>query len=354
LGAVESRALISPRLSTFQLNRVTNVSNSPATCLVTTFRNAGSQLDYFVNYHLGVGFSHLFLFPDSPSEAIDLRVSSHPQVTVFAYEDLVSRRWQQQGLYGYLREFIPREVMARQLLNVQVAVGLACEYGFDWIVHIDADDLFYPGESTLAEHFLHVQQSEAAVVRYWNHEAVTENFGTRDPFGEINLFKKNDNLLQPAQVRLVRETWGKRPYFNFYNNGKAAARVHPQLLPRGVHSFYTGRQVLDSAGPCILHFACGGFTQFLDKYTLLGPFADHWFGNTPIGTRIPVHLQCRDVVMRGDRDCAERFFREVFMIEDPCLLATLLQAAICERFSLPAFPGNQPAAPPVVTAVQVH
>jgi hypothetical protein len=284
----------------------------------------------------------MFLFPDSPDETIDPLVRAHPQVTVFAYEDLAGRLWQQQGLYGYLREFIPREVMARQLLNVQVAVARAYADGLDWILHIDMDELFYPGGTPVAEHFARVEQSGADVVKYWNHEGVTEDFFTRDPFREMRLFKKNENVLEFSQRLLIKQIWGKQPYFSFYNNGKAAARVHKHLVPQGVHSFYGKAEDAPCASPCILHFACGGFTQFWDKYTILGTFADHWFGNTPI-SRIPVHLQSRDVVAGGNRALAESFFRRVFMIEDTHVLATLLEAGICERHALPAFSAGQVA-----------
>ena len=115
----------------------------PKVAIATTLRDAGAMLDSFVAYHLGIGFSHLFLFFDDPADPGLQRFASHPNVTAIAHDDHLRALWAGLPEYRAGHEFADREVMARQVFNAALAMDLARQKGCDWLLHIDADELFF-------------------------------------------------------------------------------------------------------------------------------------------------------------------------------------------------------------------
>src|ERR1044071_3813734 len=125
--------------------------------IVTTLRNAGPSLDSFIRYHLSLGFERMFLFFDDPNDPDIAIARRYPRrVTVIPHDENLRRSWRQTrqfSLFTHFSHFIDREVMARQMLNTEVAIGLAMKEGFDWLLHIDCDELFYSPGQTASEHF---------------------------------------------------------------------------------------------------------------------------------------------------------------------------------------------------------
>lgn len=236
--------------------------------LVTTLRSRGASLEDFVAYHLGIGFDRLFLFFDDPEDAAFDRCSGHPRITAVRNDARLYEHWRRTPVFAGMRRFIHKEVMARQVLNAATAISMARQQSIDWIVHLDVDELFFPGERTDArssgvepageslrssqrtdahvrslirvdEHFLSLEDRGLHGVVYANHEAAPEVEDVELPFRDITLFKVNP--LAPLRIdageadRAVREE--RRGLFHFYANGKSSARVAAHLRPRGVHEF---------------------------------------------------------------------------------------------------------------------
>ncbi len=289
----------------------------PRACIVTTYRNAPLVLDTFIAYHLGIGFAHLFLFADDPGEP-DVSSRYPPgTVTFIRYDEKLARRWQEMPQYGHYGNFIGTEVMARQTLNVEVAIRAALAGGYDWMLHIDVDELFYPAGGNATEHFAELDRKGIQRVSYANHEGIPEAYEVGNYFAEVSLFKRNFRLLDPAQQDLVLGTFGSRKgYFRFYSNGKSAARLHPGLLPSGVHAFAGNDDLHADPDTGILHYSCCGFGHFLDKYKTLGDFASQWFGTIDIARRLPAHVLSREVVKAGDEEVARRFYRIAFLAQN--------------------------------------
>ena len=335
------------------------------TAIVTSYRGAAPILDSFLRYHLSLGFDHIFLFCDDPEDPGTEIARRYPAVIVVPHDEELRGRWRETPLYReraeWFETYLDREVQARQVLNVEVAAGMALERGIDWLLHIDADELFHCPGTTVAEHFRRLSEQGCSAIRYVNHEAAPEDPDVVDPFLEVTLFKKHPRLL-PGQVyseeqrRVIGSIPGcPRHFFHFYRNGKSAARVAPGLHPRGVHGFSTAveRQRLyrfqrwlagkapfrwlrekglapglrrfllregvvragGAADPAVLHYPCCTFEVFWEKYRILGRFDDRWFGRTEI--RVggeSTHLDSRDVVMQGDMELAEAFYRERFVL----------------------------------------
>jgi hypothetical protein len=309
--------------------------------IVTTLRDADPVIDSFIIYHLLIGFDHIFLFFDDPRDPSIAKARKYRNVTVVSHDGVLRRMWKQTRLYAedqQLREFLDREVMARQILNVEVAIGLAMENHLDWLLHIDVDELFYcPGQS-VTEHFGSLSVSGIQQINYLNYEAIPERVGIEDYFKEVVLFKKNPQALSggwfnEAQIDVIRSIEIlPDTFFLFYGNGKSAARVTQDLLPAGVHDFWSlpdqKSELLKE--PVILHYPCCGFEHFWRKYKNLGRFADKWFDEINIAeTGNQFHIEARDVVSRNDREIAKDFYEKRVVLSDAQRIRILVENDLC-------------------------
>ena len=123
--------------------------------------------------------------------------------------------------------------MARQLVDAWHALSvLAPEHGLDWLVHLDADELFDPGtETTAGDLFWCMSVAGARCSTFQNWEAVPEVDGASNPFVTHTLFKKPLALVPDDACTTF---WERRhgsayeTYFLFYDNGKASCCVEPR------------------------------------------------------------------------------------------------------------------------------
>ena len=80
-----------------------------------------------------------------------------PDVTAIARDEDLQRTWRGLVLWNEAGAHVGREVMARQLLNAEHAMNLARAMGFHWLLHIDADELFYMPNGDAPAHFGYVR-----------------------------------------------------------------------------------------------------------------------------------------------------------------------------------------------------
>ncbi|GAB4033933.1 glycosyltransferase family 2 protein [Spirosoma jeollabukense] len=324
------------------------------TSIVTTLRNANATLDYFVTYHLSIGFDHLFLFFDDPDDEGFARYEHHPAITAIRHDALLRRLWLYTRSATENYAFADSEVMARQVMNVDVALHMAQEDGIDWLLHIDSDELFYSPNQSVVEHFNELSTQGISVARYLNHEANPETDRIQNFFEEVSLFKRNRESLTNFQANwLLKNLTNLTPYFNFYKNGKAAVFVTPNSFPDGVHEFKSiNASVLLTNGPFILHFPCCGFEHFLAKYRTLGQFSDSWFNcGEAIEHIIPVHSWSRDVVQTHDMSRIKAFYDQIFINRIEYVKDAALQAGVFVRIELPSMSQLLAALPAKVAAV---
>lgn len=64
-----------------------------------------------------------------------------------------SRVWAGLRLWPKFDKFVEQEVQARQELNAEHAVSLALRDGITWLLHCDADELFYSPSGPVIQHF---------------------------------------------------------------------------------------------------------------------------------------------------------------------------------------------------------
>ena len=313
--------------------------------IVTTLRNAGRTLESFIAYHMAIGFSHLYLVFDDPSDPDLVRARAHPAVTALAHDADLRQAWTRLPQYAEQAEFIDKEVMARQVLNVKLAMGLAREDGYGWLLHIDSDELFYAPQQSASEHFADIDRQAHDTVRYLNFEAVPERDDINDFFREVDLFKVPPPLCRvpvvPATARLIQTTPQLLPtYFHFYSIGKSAVRLSAtNMRPIGVHDFIHSNGTYPGTlnqQNYILHYPCCGFESLWTKYVTLGRFPNQWWKKYDIAAAIgPFHLQARDVVATGDKEAARQFYRTRLAIADREKSEALIAAGLLQRIAGP-------------------
>jgi len=94
---------------------------------------------------------------------------------------------------------VVHDVQARQQIAIDHGIRLAKDQGFDWLLHIDADEiLFCPDTSRHQDvrHFFAEVPCNYTLVRFANLEAVPETFEVTDCFQEVTLFKMSRMLLR--------------------------------------------------------------------------------------------------------------------------------------------------------------
>lgn len=313
--------------------------------IVTTLRDAAATLESFVGYHRAIGFHHFFLFFDDPADSMLGWARLQPDITAIARDGDLEKAWRGLSRWNQAAEHVDREVMSRQILNTEHAMNRARAMGLDWLLHIDADELFCLPGGDAAAHFASLATQPPDAATYLNFEAVPEAEDSGDFFRNVSLFKMP--LLRPpgpqAQALIARAGQRADAYFHFYGNGKSAVRLASDgMLPDSVHGFSrpAGHAAAQFRAPFILHYACCGFAAFWQKYANLGRFADKWWGKIDIAGSIgSFHLEARDAVMdaveKGEPEAARRFYRSRLMINDAALVTQMIRHGLLGRITDP-------------------
>ncbi|HLM57475.1 MAG TPA: glycosyltransferase family 2 protein [Pyrinomonadaceae bacterium] len=355
--------------------------SAPKVAITTMLKNPDEGFESFLSYHLRTGFAHVFLFFDDPEDPSIARVPADPRFTVVRCDERLRRRWQRTQAFArldFVREHIEDELIARQTLNAEVALGLALDGGFDWLLYVDTDELFYSPGLAPVEHFARMSASGVRRVKYLNYEAIPERAHVRDYFREVTLFKVNPQCFEGGALgdahRRLLAGLSQIPdkFFYFYQQGKSAVRLCEGIMPVGAHDFLLpeeleGRPLLRtepispageeglsyrlsvdpasgrsfktavSRSPLVLHYPCCGFGNFWSRYKTLGGFGDKWFGSQDITARQgPYHTAARDVVASGDARAAEQFYRERNVLEDESVVLRLMEAGLLQRIVEPS------------------
>ena len=217
---------------------------------MTTVKNFRALADSWVAYHLAVGFVHLYVYFDDPAElkAIDLMARfPEARLTCVPHDAALRAAWATlPQMDDRILRLATTEVQTRQQLNARHALGRAVALRLDWLVHIDADELFYPGPACdAAAHFGALSKAGVATFCYLNHEAVPERHGIEDPFREVSLFKRSLEVVpRTERAQAALGIWQARQegsFFYYYDNGKAAVRVAPEARPLSVHEWLPGK-----------------------------------------------------------------------------------------------------------------
>lgn len=251
---------------------ITNNNINNKLGISTTVKNP-HQLNDWIKYHLSIGFDKLYIVFDDENEEFIIN-DSHVQI--FKNND----QWKYEiSKLPNMDEFIndPKEVMSRQITNFTNVRNYAKLDGITWLLHIDADELFYPENQTINSIF----NKEVDSITFQNYEMIPKKDNYDNCFISGIDFKINSRI------------------FNAYSNGKSAVRVNSSAVIAGVHRFYGGNRYESYIGK-ILHYPSCNFDEYINKYKILGKFEDKWWDSVKIPFKF--HTKSRDIIT----ECAKR------------------------------------------------
>jgi len=95
--------------------------------VATTLRGGRDTIASFVRHHLWLGFARIYLFFDDPDDESRGVVDSLAEASVVSIvnDAALLAEWRRCAQFPYYERHLATEVMARQCLNVEVAVQRA-------------------------------------------------------------------------------------------------------------------------------------------------------------------------------------------------------------------------------------
>ncbi len=205
------------------------------TSIVVTIRTSLGNTLNFVSYHLNIGIDHIYLFFDNPDDPAINFLSKNKKVTCFKCN---LNHWSK------LTNKKKLSIEERQKLNADMAFKKAKKESYNWIAHIDSDELIYTRGSLKI--LLSKVPKEIQVLRLRTMEAVPEKCEDKNLFREITLFKNlgqiskiyysHKKILQKI-VPLLKKCEGNISgiYFRAHAVGKSIIRTNSNINRVEIH-----------------------------------------------------------------------------------------------------------------------
>jgi hypothetical protein len=246
--------------------------------IATTLKAPLRETLMFVNYHLNIGVSHIYLFFDEPNDVCIEALANYQKVTCIKCG---SEHWTNLAEKLELSEYwakidAPKLNLDlkfldyRQILNANHAFQLAQNDGYDWLIHIDSDELIYVDESL--DVLLSKVRQDIDVLIIKPLETVSEKEQYESLFEEVTLFKQLD---VPWQKYLAYFFGCKRvfqggDYFRAHRYGKSAIRTNVNIKSVDIHyPIASEKQKLKAkkfSQAQLLHFDCCDFESWTRKW----------------------------------------------------------------------------------------
>jgi hypothetical protein len=227
-------------------------------CVIATVRAPRNELLDFVRYHLAAGVDEVILFFDDPHDTVLDAVAGHPRVVAIRCD---AAYWRAR------RVDRPIAVEHRQMENVNAGMTIARSRGFDWIIHIDSDELLF-AESDIRTLLTGIS---ASMVRFDMKEAVAEQDYYSSRF-QATLFREPPTAERMKKITSIPSAdlegvLFEGEYFRAHTASKVAVRLNSGIKLMGIHGpqrqklteVHTGRITL-------LHYDCIGIDDWKRKW----------------------------------------------------------------------------------------
>ncbi len=282
--------------------------------ITTTILRPDASFSSWLNHHLR-RVDLILVYMDDPDNALeDLdRLRGDRQQVIFRNGSQVAPEMSPES-----------RIMMRQQINTGDAIAYLLDRDFEWILHIDSDELLFEpgGEGSNSWS----RRRDVGSVRFTNHEALPLSTASENVFEDCTWFRINsDNA--------------SRRRFMAYGNGKSAARLTRRVAPAGPHDFsgYRGQVYEPPADEVmILHYPTPTYERWVAKYKQYGDFGNYWYGDERSPNRVEFMLKSRDVVQdavkSGDWRKARAFWDERVMTEGSEMWRNEIKAGKIRRY----------------------
>jgi len=260
--------------------------------IATTVKNP-HKLNDWIKYHVKIGFDNMYIVFDDETENSNIQ-NSH-NIKIFKNDKKWKDELDKLKNVDYYKNNI-NEVMSRQILNFTNVRNYARKDKVDWLLNIDADELFYCEEYTLNSIF----DNAYDIINFKNYEMIP----TKDNY--TNCFRMGVNFKTDNNT------------YNAYANGKSAVKVNSEAVMSGVHDFDKGLKKSAQIGK-ILHYPSCNFDEYINKYKILGKFSDKWWNSVDIP--FDFHKESRDAITscKEGSDCINnirKYYNEKNVLND--------------------------------------
>jgi hypothetical protein len=232
-------------------------------CTVSTVRAPLADLKMFVNYHLNCRVDRMFLFFDDPADASIEYFHNDNRVTCIRCD---AAHWASSQLPD------KPSIEERQVYNATLALRWAANEGFDWVIHIDSDELVFASGRDLKGYLERIADCFDAVT-FPTLEALPNKRYSKHFFEEIHWFKTYKARVPLAEViarRMGCHRAFKYGYFRAHIAGKTATRVRSPVARVGIQSPIARNgaelNIEVSANVFLLHFDCCTFEDWKLKW----------------------------------------------------------------------------------------
>jgi hypothetical protein len=230
------------------------------TATISTVKAPIKELSMFVNYHINSGIDMVILFLDDPHDTAFSFFLDYSKVHVTLCTD---EYWDQSRSCGTR----PASIEERQNINVNKGAAIASDYGCEWIIHIDSDELIQ-ATTNLKSELARCKKVDA--IKFTVLEAVSERTHYENIFMPI-WFKANPTW---RRIGLAQKLGCKRAifegeYFRGHLASKMAIRVSSKIKKYRIHDAETfcGKLDVDSTDSIkLLHFDCIGIENWITKW----------------------------------------------------------------------------------------
>ena len=245
--------------------------------LVMTVKNEERLLLQNINYHKGIGIKKIFIYFDDTSDRAPQLLENIEGV--YISKSVPAKRYNHIPELEKFWSNAKEHHTARQCLNTYDALQQCKAKGVDWLISLDADELFVTSKSTqieIQDFFKKKSIASIDVVQLLPLEVIARKFEYQNVMAEETLFKskknfrsKFDQIYRKIKNPFTNETM-VISYWLGHTMGKAALNVNSNIIPHNVHRFRhinSNQELKIIQDGYILHYHLYDFQDFIKKYT---------------------------------------------------------------------------------------
>lgn len=307
--------------------------------VVMTVKNEARLLRQNVLYHLGIGVHKIFVYLDQTTDNGAETINDLQAVEINS--SVEAKTYQDQP---YLEKFwsnAHEHHTGRQCLNTFDAMQMCKAEQIDWLISLDADELFLCSKDepvTLQAFFEAASAQKADIISLTPLEVLSRKMAYQNVMLEETLFKTKKNF-QSKFDQIYQKIYD--PYTESYKTmsfwlghtmGKAAIRVQSDLIPHNVHRYVSrvGIPLKTISKGYLLHYHIYDFEDFIKKFKNFEKRPDTFLSGNKIGD-----LKSLWIKLVNDRNNSPEYLKSYFeknLLYTPSKLNRLRQTRLLNIF----------------------
>jgi len=243
--------------------------------LVLTIKNEARLLKSNLLYHLSIGVEKAYIYLDGTTDDSANTVKDLNNVEVC--DSVSSEKYSHKK---YLEKFwsqAEQHHTARQCLNTYDALQKCKAQDIDWLISLDADELFVPdstGKVSLASFFKDTETKNVELVYFKTLEVISRQLHYDKVMYQETQFKTKKNFKSKFDQIYFKignpysNKASSQSYWLGHTMGKAAIKVASEIIPKNVHRYQTisGGAANSIQAGLLLHYHLYDFENFIKKY----------------------------------------------------------------------------------------